>query len=119
MKLQHHPNPGEKTSPNGLPRLGKPEVSRLLKLAAQAEPDQMPLKGQAEAALLLRSRGFGVNQISRWLGANGLPVAPSTVCKFLKKQAPANAGTDGNGTKKIETATGTITNKKTNYEKHA
>ncbi len=86
MEMQFETNDGKKPVANRPPRaLPKCEVARLLELAAQAKPDQMPLRGQAEAANVLRRRGFGVNAISRWLAANGLPVAPSTICKYFKR----------------------------------
>ena len=58
----------------------------MVALAANAEkPDRQcrSLKGQSEAAIILRKRGFGVNEISRFLCQHGAPVSPSSVSKFL------------------------------------
>ena len=70
------------------------EVERVVAMAANAEkpdPKRRSLKGQGEAAIILRKRGFGVNEISRFLCQHGAPVSPSSVSKFLLTWEACNA----------------------------
>ena len=85
MKTErNHGKLGEENSPRKTS--GEEETQKLMALAAEAKSGRRtPLKGQAEVAIILRKRGLGINEISRWLSLHGTPVSAASVCKFFQK----------------------------------
>jgi precorrin-6B methylase 1 len=68
-------------------QIPKDKLQELIKLAESSDaPIHEALKGQGEAALILKNKGFGVRQIARFLSENGIPISATAVSKFLNSQ---------------------------------
>jgi hypothetical protein len=92
MRTQEKPKEtkAESKAPRSHPKPRTPipenQARALVELAAKAPKlNRLPLRGQAEAAVILKNRGFGVTDISRFFTEHGLPISASTVCKYFKR----------------------------------
>ena len=57
-----------------------------VKAVAEAATPNAPLKGQAEIAKLLRTKGYSIRAISRFLGEHGLAVSTTAITNYFRQE---------------------------------
>ena len=57
-----------------------------VKAVAEAAEPNAPLKGQAEIAKILRTKGYSIRAISRFLGEHGLAVSTTAITNYFRQE---------------------------------